>query len=113
MKRFFLFLILAIIPMISYSQDSTKTDLKTIEDGVDATLVKATEAAAKAVVFVASEIKQFKDEAVENMPQETKDNIKEAKENLKYELKYMHDAIHAGWAAGWRGESYNPPYKHK
>jgi len=101
------------MPVYGYSQDSIKTDLKSIEEGVDAAFLKATATAASVVKFVVDEVKHFKDEAVENMPEETKQNIREAKENLKYELKYMHDAIHAGWAAGWRGEPYTPPYKHK
>lgn len=113
MNKTLLFFLFVLIPVCGYSQDSIKTDLKSIEDGVDVALQKATAAAASVVKFVVDEVKQFKDEAVENMPEETKQNIREAKENLKYELKYMHDAIHAGWAAGWRGEPYTPPYKHK
>lgn len=111
MKRL-IFIFMVLLPMISYGQNIDSTAIAEIEKSVESTLVKATEATAKAVIFIASEVKQFKDEAKENMPQETKDNIKEAKEKVKKDLKNIHDAIHEGWAAGWRGEKYVPHYNH-
>lgn len=111
MKRFILILMLSLIPVFCYSQDKKETNKEDVTVVINVSKISNT--LGKIVKFVTDEAKQFKDEAVENMPAEQKENLKKAKENIKYELKYTHDAIHAGWAQGWRGEDYTPPYKHK
>lgn len=111
MKRFILILMLSLIPVFCYSQDKKETNKEDVTVVINVSKISNT--LGKIVKFVTDEAKQFKDEAVENMPVEQKENLKKAKENIKYELKYTHDAIHAGWAQGWRGEDYTPPYKHK
>ena len=111
MKRFILILMLSLIPVFCYSQDKKEANKEDVTVVIN--ISKISNTLGKIVKFVANEAKQFKDEAVENMPDEQKENLKKAKENIKYELKYNHDAIHAGWAQGWRGEDYTPPYKHK
>lgn len=116
MKRLFFIILLALIPVFSYSQvvDSTVVAAeKILLQTAETVTVAVTKAAAKAVVFADSEVKQFKQETRDNMSAETKQSLKEAKERLKYELKYARDAIHAGYSQGLRGEEYKAPYKHK
>ena len=116
MKRLISIILLALVPVIGYSQviDSTVVEAeKILLHATETVAVAATKAAAKAVVFVDSEVKQFKKETAENTPIEVKQAIKEAKTRLKYEMKYTLDAIHAGYSSGLRGEEYKAPYKHK
>ena len=92
----------------SLARDAKNYDVKKVERRA-----KINKTIGKVVGFIRSEKKQFKQEIVDNLTPEELQEYKEAKENLDYELKYIHDAIHAGWAQGWRGEPYSPPYKHK
>ncbi len=113
MKKLIIFLLL-FIPVISFAQQTEKQKENKQEDVIiTINVTKINKTIGKVVGFIRSETKQFKQEIVDNLTPEERQEYKEAKENLDYELKYIHDAIHAGWAQGWRGESYSPPYKHK
>ena len=107
-------ILLLFIPVISFAQQTGKQKENKQEDVViTINVTKINKTIGKVVGFIRSETKQFKQEVVDNLTLEELQEYKEAKENINYELKYIHDAIHAGWAQGWRGESYSPPYKHK
>lgn len=107
-------ILLLFIPVISFAQQTEKQKENKQEDVViTINVTKINKTIGKVVGFIRSETKQFKQEITDNLTPEERQGYKEAKENLNYELKYIHDAIHAGWAQGWRGESYSPPYKHK
>jgi len=107
-------ILLLFIPVISFAQQTEKQKETKQEDVViTINVTKINKTIGKVVGFIRSEKKQFKQEIVDNLTPEELQEYKEAKENLDYELKYIHDAIHAGWAQGWRGEPYSPPYKHK
>ena len=112
MKKFILLLFLAFIPMVGYSQNSNQ-DNKKEDTTITINVTKISKTIGGVVKFVTDEVKQFKEEAEAGITPEEKQMYKEAKENVKYELKYIHDAIHAGWAQGWKGENYTHPYKHK
>ena len=107
-------ILLLFIPVISFAQQTENQKENKQEDVViTINVTKFNKTIGKVVGFIRDEMKQFKQEIVDNLTPEERQEYKEAKENLNYELKYIHDAIHAGWTQGWRGESYSPPYKHK
>jgi len=111
MKKFAIILIMLLIPVFGYSQD--KKDEKKEDVTVVINLSKIGKAVGDVAKFIKNEAKQFKEEAEAGITEEQKEQYKEAKKNVKKELKYWHDAIHAGWAQGWKGEDYTPPYEHK
>lgn len=107
-------ILLLFIPVISFAQQTEKQKETKQEDVViTINVTKINKTIGKVIGFIRNEKKQFKQEIIDNLTPEELQGYKEAKENLDYELKYIHDAIHAGWSQGWRGESYSPPYKHK
>ena len=110
MKKLIIILLL-FIPVISFAQNYQENKKEDVTITINVSKISKT--LGSIVKFVKDETKQFKDEADANMSEEDKKQLAETKENVKYELKYIHDAIHVGWSQGWRGESYSPPYKHK
>jgi hypothetical protein len=108
MKRFITILMILLISVTAFGQEQKKEN-KQEDVIITINVSKVDKTLGNFVKFVVSEAKQFKDEAVENMPQETKDNIQKTKKSFIEEMKYAREAIHQGWRQGWRGESYTPP----
>jgi len=111
MKRL-ITLVFLFIPIFAFSQNKEKENEK--EDvTISINVTKINKTLGTVVGFIKSEAKQYKQEFDENLPQETKDNLKEAKKKIKEELKYARKAIHAGWCQGLRGEDYTPPSRNE
>ncbi len=108
MKRF-ITLVFLFIPIFVFSQNKEKENKKEEDVVISINVSKVNKTLGTVIGFFKSEIKQYKQEFDENLPQETKDNLKEAKKKIKKELKYTRKAIHAGWCQGLRGEDYTPP----
>lgn len=105
-----LIIILMFIPLFSFAQTAEKKHEDVI---ITINVTKINKTIGNVVGFIKNETKQFKQETEDNLSEENKQNIRNLKERIKYELKYTHDAIHAGYSQGLRGEEYTPPYEHK
>ena len=109
MKRFIIFIFLFFIPVFSFAQEKQKNDDVIIKINVS----KINNTLGKIIGGVIDEGKLFVKETKENVTPETKASIDTIKIHILYQLKYTHDAIHAGYTQGLRGEDYTPPYKNK
>lgn len=109
MKKLFI-LLLVFLPLFSVAQTKEKKNDDVI---ITINVTKINKTVGGIVGFIKSEAKQFKQETEENLSEEHKQTFRDIKERIKYELKYTHDAIHAGYSQGLRGEEYTPPYEHK
>ena len=108
MKRL-ITLVFLFIPIFAFSQSKEKENEKEEDVVISINVSKVNKTLGTVVGFFKSEIKQYKKEFDENLPQETKDKMTEAKKKSKKELKYARKAAHTGWCQGLRGEDYTPP----
>ncbi len=105
-----LVILLIFIPLFSFAQNQEK---KNEDVTITINVTKINKTVGGIVGFIKSEAKQFKQETENNLSEENKENIRNIKKRIKYELKYTHDAMHAGYVQGLRGEEYTPPYENK
>lgn len=104
MKRILIFILVLFIPVVGYSQNRNESeDVK-----ITINLSKISRGVGKAVKAVSDEIKEFKKDIDENMPQEKKDEYKRQFDEIKKNLKDCRTEIHRGFCQGLRGENYDP-----
>lgn len=104
MKRILIFIIALMIPVIGYSQN--KNDSEDVKITINVS--KISRGLGKIVNGITSEVKEFKKDIDENLPQEKKDEYKRQFEELKNNLKDCRKEIHRGFRQGLRGENYDP-----
>ena len=110
MKHFitFIFVVLFLSYGTSFAQSNNR-DSESATITID--IGKISNKLGKAVKFVKSEVKQFKQEYQESLTPEEKQLREDTKKNVKEGLEYTREAIHQGWRQGLRGEPYTPPAK--
>ena len=94
---------------LSFAQNRNSYEQKSSKITID--IGKISNGLGKAVKFVKSEVKQFKQEWDDAVTPEEKQLYDDTKKNVKEGLKYTREAIHQGWRQGLRGEPYTPPTK--
>lgn len=111
MKHFITFIIISLFLSwgVSYSQTRSTYEYENSKITID--VGKFSRSLGKAVRFVKSEAKQFKQEWDESLTPEEKELREETKKSVKEGLQYTREAIHQGWRQGLRGEPYTPPVK--
>ena len=112
MKHIICIMFLLSMPVIGSAHTPDSLSKATDELKIEIKVSEVSDALAKAVCYVTSEIIQFKKETEENISPETREAVKTIKETIRKELKYARDAVHAGYVQGLRGENYSPPYEH-
>ena len=110
MKHFITFIFIALF--LSYGTSFAQSNNRDSESAtITIDVGKISSKLGKAVKFVKSEVKQFKQEWDESFTPEERQKFEENKKGIKEGLEYTREAIHQGWCQGLRGEPYTPPAK--
>lgn len=111
-KIIVLVLILISSCFIGFSQNSTTSSKKNEDVTVSINISKINRSIGSVVGFIKSEIKEYKKDIDECLPEETKQKYRDEYNKTKAVLKQgFSDCVkeaHRGFRQGLRGEKYNP-----
>lgn len=111
MKYIYIFIITLFIPVIAYSQDNSSKKTENVQETtvvVINDLGKAASFIGSITSFIRSEIKEYKKDIDECLPEETKEEYRQVGRIIKQGFKDCVKEAHRGFRQGLRGEEYDP-----